>query len=67
MALAPEARDAWLKRVDAYLATTSWDRTWGSMAGLIDQQRQQRLPHSRVTRLPVANPTATAAEGASNV
>ncbi len=68
MALSPEAREAWLKRVDAYLATTSWDRTWGSMAGLIEQHRQQRTPHSRVTRLPVANPTSsTAAEGASNV
>ncbi len=68
MGLSPEAREAWLKRVDAYLATTSWDRTWGSMAGLIEQHRQQRTPHSRVTRLPVANPTSsTAAEGASNV
>ncbi len=67
MELAPETRETWLKRVDAYLATTSWDRTWGSMAGLIEQQRQQRTPQSRVTRLPVVNPASTAAEGASNV
>ena len=63
-------REAWLARVDAYLATTSWDRTWASMATLIEQHRQQRQPTApRVTRLPVgaaATPT-NAAEGISNV
>lgn len=54
-------REPWLERVDAQLATTSWDRTWGSMAALIEQHRQQRPPASKVTRMPLS------AEGAANV
>jgi hypothetical protein len=67
-----EQRQAWLARVDAYLATTSWDRTWASMASLIEQNREHRQPQTaRVTRLPVsagaAAPAAAGAEGAANV
>ncbi|MGG5820654.1 glycosyltransferase family 1 protein [Falsiroseomonas sp. HW251] len=41
MALAAEAllkrpREAWLARVDARLATDSWDRTWSRMSALIE-------------------------------
>jgi UDP-galactopyranose mutase len=34
--LSIDDRQPWLARVDAMLAKTSWDRTWASMAGLID-------------------------------
>lgn len=33
--LETERSDEWLEHVDAFLAKTSWDRTWASMAGLI--------------------------------
>lgn len=35
-------RDAWLQRVDARLATQSWDATWAAMAELIDGVRPHR-------------------------
>ena len=37
-ALAEDAatRAAWLERVDAFLAGTSWDRTWRAMAELVE-------------------------------
>jgi len=68
MARSPEASREWLARVDAYLATTSWDRTWSSMSSLIEQQRQLRQPQQQrvVTRLPVAaSATASASVSAS--
>ncbi|HVK38350.1 MAG TPA: glycosyltransferase family 1 protein [Candidatus Kapabacteria bacterium] len=40
--LAMEDREAWLERVDAFLAKTSWDRTWASMAGLINSVQNGR-------------------------
>ena len=36
-ALADEGRDAWLARVDARLATTSWEGTWAGMDALIQE------------------------------
>jgi UDP-galactopyranose mutase len=33
--LATKDRAEWLKRVDTFLATTSWDRTWESMSRLL--------------------------------
>jgi len=48
-------RAEWLARVDAYLSTMSWDRTWNAMASLIEQHRQ-RPSASRVTRLPGSSP-----------
>jgi glycosyltransferase involved in cell wall biosynthesis len=30
------AEEAWLSRVDAHLATTSWDKTWSRMLDLIE-------------------------------
>jgi glycosyltransferase involved in cell wall biosynthesis len=35
-------RAAWLQAADAYLATTSWDRTWARMHGLIEQRLAAR-------------------------
>jgi glycosyltransferase involved in cell wall biosynthesis len=35
-ALADEGRDAWLARVDARLAQSSWESTWAGMEALID-------------------------------
>lgn len=40
--LAAGDREAWLERVDAFLAKTSWDRTWASMAGLINSVETRR-------------------------
>jgi glycosyltransferase involved in cell wall biosynthesis len=42
-ALADEGRAEWLRRVDARLARTSWERTWGEMAALIDRAADGRL------------------------
>jgi glycosyltransferase involved in cell wall biosynthesis len=36
-ALTEPDREAWLERVDLFLAQTSWDRTWEEMAGLIGE------------------------------
>lgn len=54
-------REPWLQKVDALLATTSWDRTWNSMATLMEQARQGRMRAASITPLPLA------AEGASHV
>lgn len=35
LATTPEERDAWLRRVDAFLARTSWERTWRGMRDLV--------------------------------
>jgi UDP-galactopyranose mutase len=45
-ALAEQARRAaWLARVDKFLAQTSWDKTWGQMARLLDDAvRARRTP-----------------------
>jgi UDP-galactopyranose mutase len=37
LAEAPAERAAWLARVDAHLARTSWDRTWAAMREEIDR------------------------------
>jgi hypothetical protein len=42
-ALADKGRDAWLRRVDARLARTSWESTWAGMNGLIDGAADGRL------------------------
>jgi UDP-galactopyranose mutase len=39
LAETPEARKSWLYRVDGFLSTTSWDRTWHNMARLIAETR----------------------------
>jgi glycosyltransferase involved in cell wall biosynthesis len=42
-ALSPEAtNDEWLKRVDGFLAQTSWDDTWERMSALIDQAMEAK-------------------------
>jgi UDP-galactopyranose mutase len=38
---APE--EAWLEKVDAFLATNSWDMTWGRMSGLIMSVAARRV------------------------
>ena len=60
-ALAPEATSKeWLKRVDKFLAQTSWDQTWEQMSDLIDRSisvgRKQniRARYSRATNETVA-------------
>lgn len=35
LAAPPAERDAWLRRVDAFLARTSWERTWRGMRDLV--------------------------------
>jgi UDP-galactopyranose mutase len=45
-------RTDWLARVDALLETTSWDRTWSSMAALIEQQRRARASTGKVVAMP---------------
>ena len=42
-ALADEDRDAWLARVDARLARTSWERTWAEMDARLDGAADGRL------------------------
>lgn len=37
-ALADPDREAWLERVDTFLAQTSWDHTWAEMARLISER-----------------------------
>jgi UDP-galactopyranose mutase len=48
----------WLRRVDAFLAQTSWDRTWAHMAGLLEPVIAARRPSSSWMRLhsELANP-----------
>lgn len=43
--LAPAPRE-WLARVDAHLATMSWDLTWGRMKALMDRAAEARAPAS---------------------
>jgi len=59
-------RQEWLARVDAQLAHTSWDRTWKSMAGLM---QAARTPKARVRAATASSSTAVAltAEGMSAV
>ena len=46
--LAPDYdRSQWLKRVDSFLAGTSWDQTWSEMSALIDNVVAERKPKSR--------------------
>jgi glycosyltransferase involved in cell wall biosynthesis len=52
-------RAAWLERVDQFLAQTSWDKTWGQMARLIDDA-------CRARRTPIVS-TARAGAGGSLV
>jgi glycosyltransferase involved in cell wall biosynthesis len=56
-------REPWLRRVDAHLRNTSWDRTWASMAELMDQQAKRRAPAPK----PVATPIGAAAKGERHV
>jgi hypothetical protein len=37
-----EDRTTWLPRVDAHLATMSWDSTWAHMKTLLDAAAMQR-------------------------
>jgi UDP-galactopyranose mutase len=37
-----QASNDWLERVDAFLATTSWDRTWTSMTRLVESAIAKR-------------------------
>ncbi len=37
----------WREKVDAHLATTSWDRTWSGMAQLIEQHQRARAGQRR--------------------
>lgn len=51
---------AWLARADRFLARISWDQTWASMNGLVDQliaqrRRLQKFP-AKVTSLPLRSP-----------
>ncbi|HEX8539291.1 MAG TPA: glycosyltransferase, partial [Cystobacter sp.] len=43
-----EERSTWLPRVDAYLATMSWDITWSRMKALLDGATQQRREETPV-------------------
>ena len=47
-----EDRTTWLPRVDAHLATMSWDTTWARMKALLDAAAMQR-EDERGTALPV--------------
>lgn len=48
--LATPHDDEWLARVDAYIATLSWDKTWSQMSNLIDAviARKRRLNSAAV-------------------
>lgn len=58
-------RANWLARVDSFLATMSWDKTWEQMSDLIDKKirarRDAKAPVGAVTHL---NKRATTAAGA---
>jgi UDP-galactopyranose mutase len=48
-----EDRSAWLPRVDAHLATMSWDTTWGRMKALLDAATVRRAGERKeATRVP---------------
>jgi hypothetical protein len=49
MARSPDERDEWLRGVDAFLATTSWDSTWERMWRLVESAIGMR---ERVTAAP---------------
>jgi UDP-galactopyranose mutase len=55
-----DERDGWLERVDAFLATNSWDQTWARMAGLIGGVAARRLDERK------ANEAATAFSAAGD-
>jgi UDP-galactopyranose mutase len=59
-----QPRAEWLARVDAQLATNSWDLTWTRMAALI---RGQRVTQPAAHQGAGAVPAATLAAGASHV
>jgi glycosyltransferase involved in cell wall biosynthesis len=54
----------WLQQVDAFLANTSWDKTWAQMNGLIEAAITESMPARAVpnTRQSVAANSATAAK-----
>ena len=65
----------WLRRVDAHLAESSWDRTWHAMSTLVEREinirrapllAQARIRHSHVGELlceELANPEAGLSDG----
>lgn len=61
----PAERAAWLERVDRFLATTSWDRTWAEMAARIDAVIERRARRSaRLGTRPGSTRTRTPARTA---
>ena len=56
----PQEQAAWLADVDALLARTSWDRTFGRIRELVAQARAARRQAARSARKPLAleGPTA---------
>jgi UDP-galactopyranose mutase len=64
------ADEGWLKRVDEFLATNSWDKTWQKMAGLIGEavaaSRRAARPKAAAARAVSApKPAPVAARAAS--
>jgi UDP-galactopyranose mutase len=56
-ALTPEAtNEEWRKRVDKFLAQTSWDDTWARMSALIEKVRERK----RIVPATLPLPDATA-------
>ncbi len=56
----PREQKSWLRRVDAFLAESSWDRTWHAMSTLLEREinlrqapllAQARIKHSHVGEL----------------
>jgi glycosyltransferase involved in cell wall biosynthesis len=54
-----EDRAAWLPRVDAHLATMSWESTWSRMKRLLDAATTRRWDEARVTGMSVGMEMAT--------
>jgi hypothetical protein len=50
MARTPEARQAWLARVDRHLASGSWDKTWATMNAEIAKVLGDDIPTGRRSR-----------------
>jgi UDP-galactopyranose mutase len=66
--LGPQPPD-WCERVDHFLSTMSWDRTWSAMSSLIDNVvlRHTPSPPSPSVVIPLAHPITKGTRSETNV
>jgi UDP-galactopyranose mutase len=62
--LSLENRSEWLRKVDAFLANISWDKTWAQMSDLIDEVIDRRRP-AKSASMPLNGVSQRAGAGAA--